>query len=54
MENVLINEKYLKKYSPIPLNFNMNEVNNYVKITEEIWVKPILGDLLYDELLEQV
>lgn len=54
MENVLINEKYLKKYSPIPLNFSMSEVNNYVKITEEIWVKPILGDLLYDELLEQV
>lgn len=54
MKNTLINEKLLKRYSPIPLDFNMQEIENYVKISELIWVLPILGDALYEELLYQV
>lgn len=53
-EQVLINKEYLKEYSPIPLNYNMDEVLPYTKIAELLWIKPILGELLYDELIEQV
>lgn len=51
---MIINEKYLKEYSPIPLNYNLAEVKNYVGVAEKIWVKPILGYDLFDELEEQV
>lgn len=54
MENTIINEKYLKKYSPIPLNFNSDEVANYVKIAEQIWIEPVLGTPLYEQILEQI
>lgn len=53
-ERVLINKEYLKAYSPIPNNYNLDEVDNYTKVAELIWVKPIIGDALYNELLNQV
>lgn len=52
--NTLINEKWLKEFSPIPLNYNMKELHNYIKLAETIWVLPLLGDDWYDELLDQV
>lgn len=51
---MIVNEKFLKKYSPIPLNYNMAEVMNYVDIAEKIWLLPVLGYEWYDELEEQV
>lgn len=51
---MIINEKYFKEYSPIPLNYNMKELKNYIKVAEDIWVKPLIGDDLYDEIEEQV
>ena len=51
---MIINEKYLKQYSPIPVNYNMAEVMNYVNVAEKIWVVPIIGDDLWDEINEQV
>ena len=36
---MIINEKYFKEYSPIPLNYNMAELNNYISVAEKIWVK---------------
>lgn len=53
-ENILINKAYLKEYSPIPLNMNLDEVLTYAKIAELIWVVPVIGQSLYDELLEQI
>ena len=50
----LINKKYLKQFSPIPLNFQLDEIMNYIPVAENIWVKPILGDDFYDELQEQI
>lgn len=50
----LINEDYLKAYSPIPLNYNYGDIKPFVNIAEEVWIVPILGRALYDELLEQV
>lgn len=51
---MIINEKYLKQYSPIPLNYNLAEVKNYIGVAEKIWVKPIIGYDLFDEIQEQV
>lgn len=51
---MIINELYLKKFSPIPLNYNMAEVKNYIPVAEKIWVIPLIGYDLYDEINEQV
>lgn len=51
---MIINEKYFKQYSPIPLNFNLTEVKNYIPVAEKIWVKPLIGYELFDEIEEQV
>jgi len=51
---MIINEKYFKEYSPIPLNYNMKELKNYIKVAQEIWVRPLIGSELLDEIEEQV
>lgn len=51
---MIINEKYFKQYSPIPLNYNMAEIKNYIPVAEKIWVKPLIGYELFDEIEEQV
>lgn len=54
IQNILFNEKWLKEFSLIPLNFNTKEVQNYCKLAEVVWLQPILGDAFYEELLYQV
>ena len=51
---MIINEKYLKEYSPIPLNYDLSEIRNYIGVAEKIWVVPVLGQDLYDEIQSQV
>lgn len=51
---MIINEKYFKQYSPIPLNFSMAEIKNYIPVAEKIWVRPLIGYDLFDELEYQV
>ena len=51
---MIINEKYLKQFSPIPLNYNLAEVKNYIPVAEKIWVKPLIGYDLFDEIEQQV
>ena len=51
---MLINETYLKQYSPIPLNFDWKEMTNYVEIAESIWIRPLLGESLYEEICDEV
>ena len=51
---MIINEKYFKKYSPIPVNYNMTEIKNYIQVAEKIWLIPVIGYDLYDELDDQV
>lgn len=51
---MIINEKYMKQYSPIPLNYNMAEVKNYIPVAEKIWVIPLIGSDLFDEINDQV
>lgn len=54
LQNVLFNDKWLKEFSIIPLNFNTKEVQNFIKLAETIWIEPILGTPFYEELLYQV
>lgn len=51
---MIINQKYLAKYSPLPVNYNFAEVMNYVPVAQEIWVRPILGDEFLEEIEYQV
>ena len=51
---MIINKKYLKQYSPLPQNYDVTEVLNYVDIAERLWVIPVIGQDLYDEIAEQV
>lgn len=50
----LINEAYFKQYSPVPDNYNIKDIEPYFKVAEEIWVKPLIGVPLYENLLEEV
>lgn len=54
LQNTLINSKWLKEFSVIPLNFNTKEVENFVKIAEINWIVDTIGYDWYEELLEQV
>lgn len=50
----IITDDYFKAYSPIPKNYNLDELRPYVHVAEVMWIVPIIGSPLYDELLEQV
>lgn len=51
---MIINKSNIAKYSILPINYNYDEILNYVDIAEKIWILPILGYDWYDELCEQV
>lgn len=53
MSNI-INRSLLSKYSPLPLNYDYSEIMNYVPVAQEIWIRPLIGNALMDELEEQV
>ena len=50
----IINNEYLKTYCPLPDNYNLKEVEPFIHVAEKLWVEPVLGTPLYEELLEQV
>lgn len=51
---MIINEAFFKKYSPIPVNYNMAEIKNYIPVAEKIWVRPVIGHKLFSEIEQQV
>lgn len=53
-KTMLINKKYLKQYSPLPSNYDVSNLLPYVTTSEKIWVIPVLGIEMYEELMEQV
>lgn len=53
-EWVLITDAYFKEFSPVPTNYNMEEIRPYYSVAEQLWVIPVLGSALYNELLQQV
>lgn len=50
----LINAEYLKAYSLFPKNYNLDDIQNFLPVAEQIHILPILGISLYEELIEQV
>ncbi len=50
----LINKSLLSSFSPLPKNYNFDEVMLYQPISIAIWVRPILGDEFTDELEYEV
>lgn len=53
-QRTLITEEYFKSYSPIPDNYNIQELKPYFHVAEKLWIEPIIGIPLYEELLEEV
>lgn len=51
---MIIDKKHLKEFSPIPLNYNLDDIMPMVNVTESIWVRPLLGFDMYEELCDQV
>lgn len=51
---MIINKENIKKFSVIPFNFNLDDLLNFVEISEFKWVRPLLGEELFDEIQEQV
>ena len=54
IQNCLINDKWLKEFSPYPLNYNTKEIQNYIKLAEVQYILPLIGNDWYEELLDQV
>ena len=50
----LINDTYLKEYSLFPLNYDLREIRNFIPLSEELHIIPIIGQALFDELIEQI
>lgn len=51
---MIINKTHFKTYSPIPFNYNLDEVMLYVPVAEKIYLVPILGQAFFDEIQYQV
>lgn len=51
---MITNKTLLAKYSPLPINYDFSEIMNYVPVAEQIWLKPIIGHDLFDEIEQQV
>ena len=53
-QQTLMNKEYLAEYSLFPKNYNYDEITNFLKLAEMLHIVPILGQALYEELLDQV
>ena len=53
-QRTLMNKEYLMEYSLLPINYNIDEVWNFIPIAEKLHIVPIIGVSLYNELLDQV
>lgn len=51
---MIINRTHFLASSPIPKNYDLTELTNYINIAEKLYIIPIIGQDLYDEIEEQV
>ena len=51
---MVINHTFFRIYSPFPKNYDLSEIDNYIRVAEQIYIVPLLGQELYDEINEQV
>jgi hypothetical protein len=49
-----INQTYLKTFTPINQNVDITEVANHIESAELIYVRELLGKLLYDDLTTKI
>lgn len=49
-----INQSYLKQFTPINKNVDITEVANHIESAELIYVRELLGKLLYDDLTAKI
>lgn len=49
-----INQTYLKSFTPINQNVDISEVANHIESAELIYVREVLGKLLYDDLTTKI
>lgn len=50
----VITDKYFVEYCPLPKNYDLSEIRPFYNVGEEIWLIPLIGTALYEELLQQV
>ena len=50
----IINEQLFKQHSPVTANTDISEFIPYIHIAQELHIRPLLGELLIDELTHQV
>ena len=53
-QRCLMNKEYLKEYYLLPINFNTDEIWNFIPLAEQLHIVPIIGQEMYNELLDQV
>lgn len=53
-QRCLMNKEYLKEYSLLPINFNTDEIWNFIPLAEQLHIVPIIGQEMYNELLDKV
>ena len=51
---MIINKKFFAEYSPIGKNYDYSEIMLYVPVATEIWLRPLIGSALLDEIEQQV
>ena len=51
---MIINKKFFAEYSPIGKNYDYSEIMLYVPVATEIWIRPLIGSDLLDEIEKQV
>lgn len=54
MPNLIITEKYLKESSIINDNTDMKVITPTIQLVQDIYIHPILGTDLYEEILQQI
>lgn len=53
-QRILMDEAYLKEYSLLPTNYSIDEIWNFIPIAEQLHIVPLIGQDMYNELLDQV
>lgn len=51
---MIINKNFFAEYSPIGKNYDYSEIMLYVPVATEIWIRPLIGSDLLDEIEKQV
>jgi hypothetical protein len=54
MSALIISENYLKEYSIINNNADMKVITPTIQLVQDIYIHPILGSDLYDEIITQI